>query len=143
VDTIFEWNSITNQGPVFWTACAAVALGLAMIVGAAVAQARRLRSVRPLPADSPEAKSSPREETPAAEEGTCAALPAVAAPRVDPARRRLTDLLERLDRVAASIESLDPAEWTASPGESPESAGETPLKDPADGVEYVFRAAGG
>jgi hypothetical protein len=141
VAAIIDWNAITAQGPLFWAACGSVALGVAMIAAASVAQARRLGKRS---ATREAAPADPAPEAPAAVSVAVESRP-VAAPQPagqDPTRRRLADLLDRLERVAATLESLEPGGRGPAPSETT-SAGESSLKEPGGGVEYVFRAAGG
>lgn len=141
----FDWNTINAQGPLFWIACGSVALGVAMIAAAAAAQVRRLRAVAPSavphePAPKPEA--APATGGPAAVRSRTTASPA-GRPATELHRRRLGDLVDRLERVAASLATLEPAELPAPGAGGPPTTPETPLKESSDGVEYVFRAAGG
>lgn len=146
-----DLEAIVQQGPLFWVACVAVALGLAMIAAATVVQTRRLgRKFSPAPtkeetlvvpsvSEKAATVGEPREELRSPVESP-KARPNIAR---EPATQRLEQLLGRLDKVA---ERLDLAgNLVLVPGETPESAQavESDLKEEPQGVEYVFRAVGG
>ena len=149
MNAIFETFASGGQGPLFWVAVASVALGVTMVVGAAVVQTRRL--TRPRPATS---GTEATAKVPEAAPHIRAVAEAGAAGSPDPVRRRerqreaarqtdrLVVLLSRLEEAAATLEeaAADPAPLKA---EEPQPQAESDLKESPGGVEYVFRAAGG
>ncbi len=137
------------QGPVFWAATGAIALGLTLLLVAVLhrlprpRRRRRTRTETGPPASSP-AASAP--EVAAAAQARTAYQDAPAAPRGvlaspgldhDPAERSLALLLRRLQSAGDRLEELAgsvPAADLAAP--------QSGLKDAAPDVEYVFRACG-
>ena len=145
-----DLQAIAQQGPMFWGACLAVAMGLAMIAAATVVQTRRLGQkissayVQDNPAEKPTV--SPKPE-PVQEAKVRSVIPA-AAPSTDPNKvaapvaERLEHLLGRLDRVAIRLELVDGMERPQPEAGGTPTTGESDLKEEPQGVEYVFRAAG-
>ena len=148
MNSMADTSILANQGALFWVACGAVALGLTMLVTALVVQVRRLfRRHEPTETATPApvvtevevrqayARAEVKEERKAA-----------------PVRRRVTDtrdndrlvvLLSRLEEAAARLEKVAAVAPPVSPVENSQSPADSDLKEQADGVEYVFRAAGG
>ena len=140
--------SARAQGPIFWAASGAIALGLTLLL---VAILHRLPRPRRRPATS-QAPSSPAAvaPAPAAAASAAQARAAYQEPSVpgrpgspaagldqDPAERSLALLLRRLQGAGDRLEEL------ASEARVPEPAtSRSGLKDPAPDVEYVFRACG-
>jgi len=135
VDWIPDTANLARQGPLFWAWCAAVALGTALVA----ARVHRLRATG-------RAAVPPALPTEARQETGPASIPRVPAVRAAPAPEllaRLAGLADRLDRLSVLLAELDtPA---AGPGTAPAAPApaDSPLKEAGNGVEYVFRAAGG
>ena len=122
-------RTITEQGPTYWGAAAAVALGATLLITAAVLQWRRFRTSGPRrrqrPAAGPLAHPSAF-----AEYASHAVRPPSAAPRtVEPALAgRLAAAADRLAAIRA-----DMTRWEHLPDGSD-------LKATSSHVEYVFRS---
>jgi hypothetical protein len=149
MNPLADGTFLANQGILFWIACAAVALGLTMVIVAAVVQTRRLAGRRVSPAQV-EKTPDPIPER-AAEPAT---LPSVTT--AEPVRRRfrgpdrmtretdrLVVLLSRLEEAAGRLEAVAADGPNIAQVEKLPPSGDSNLKDEVDGVEYVFRAAGG
>jgi len=151
MDTFFDMEILAGQSPIFWAACAAVALGLAMIAAAVVVQTRRLGG-RLAARTRSRAEATPsivpvetmvNDVRPEIHEAAEKVRPAISRAEATPVADRLAKLLGRLDHVAERLESADFDARTASQAPEPQPLGESDLKEDSSGVEYVFRAAGG
>ena len=138
MDPASIFQAITEQGTLFWAASGSVALGITLIVAAAVGQIRLLRSRRvgaskniavapaapPVPVAATESHP-PAEEIPDLQ---------VSVPELVDAREMLL-LLRRVRSAADRMEDFRRRK-TSRPAE----AAESPLKVGSEGVDYVFRA---
>lgn len=148
MNPLAESSILANQEILFWVACGAVALGITMLVTAVVVQVRRLGNRR-----RPAENSAPEPAVSKAEAHRAyARVEKTVAPVIPPRKTRQTDtrdndrlvvLLSRLEEAAGRLESLAGVGKETTQVEKSQSPGDSALKDEADGVEYVFRAAGG
>jgi hypothetical protein len=150
-----DLEAIAQQGPMFWGACLAVAMGLAMIAAATVVQTRRLgrkfssSSRQEIPVEKPTVSEIPEPVLQAVPKIKEQPASPIAAPsmvqknEINHAADRLERLLGRLDRVAVRLDRIEGMENTQTVPTGTPSAGESDLKEEPQGVEYVFRAAGG
>ena len=143
-----NWNAlareIIGQGPVFWGAAAAIAAGSTLLVVSIVLQLRRVRtwsagrvawrrvrSRRPAPVARPAAGVA---EAAAAGYAAQARTVAPETVRDDQTTETLALLLERLRQASARLATMSPS------AEHDEVSRATGLKEPAQDVEYVFKA---
>ena len=131
-----------SQGPVFWVAAVAIALGTTLLV-MALAQFLRSRLAAGRGGIDP-ARSTPPPAASAADVYVPTTPPVAmeSAPRL-PAGPPLGDdhslalLLRRLQSAGDRLEEVAGDLWHDEPGRN-----ESALKDPLGDVEYVFRASG-
>ncbi|HPF70545.1 MAG TPA: hypothetical protein PLQ13_07760 [Candidatus Krumholzibacteria bacterium] len=123
-----DWNAtarfLQGQGPVFWAAALAVALGCTLVVAAGLLQVRRRVAARRPAAPTVRLTGTGYAATPS---------PAPLAPPAPPtaaADPRLPELHRRLAAAAARLETL----------RSERTAGVSGLKSPIDRVEYLHRS---
>jgi len=168
MDLTSMWNSIADQGLMFWSATGAVALGTTLIFSAGILHLRKWRH-RPSGKESSVPAANPGAEPFAeiaaeyaagqAAEHNTEPVPVMAAP--DPAetlpRRKMTaeipkspsrsafasekansrEMFLLLARLRSAADQLE--DYRRAHGENPGPAGESPLKESLDGVDYLFR----
>jgi hypothetical protein len=137
-----------TQGPLFWTAVTAIALGATLLVVALVQMLRASRAARVGPGragatpDSPGAAAAvgtgvDRLDGADPARGATEPHPAREEIAVDPADRSLALLLRRLQAAGDRLEEL-----AGDLEEPPAARQESALKEGFRDVEYVFKASG-
>jgi hypothetical protein len=161
MDLTSMWNSVADQGAMFWSATGAVALGTTLILSAGIMHLRRWRH-RPSGKISSVSATNPVAKPVAESKGEHARepVPAMAAPGPSEtlSRRAMNadipqsasrsafasekensrDLLLLLARLRSSADRLE--DYRRAQGENTAPAGESPLKESLNGVDYLFRS---
>lgn len=138
MDPASIFQAITEQGTLFWLASGSVALGITLIVAAAVGQVRLLRSRRAgaaikepaAPAALPVPTAVPESHFYAEE------IPSLQNSIPDSVDER--EMLLLLRRVRSAADKME--DFRRRKTGRPAEAAESPLKVASEGVDYVFRA---
>jgi hypothetical protein len=150
------WNDAANQGALFWTATGTVALGVTLILSAGIMHLQKWRHRSGVQSPSlPTTRSKVGAGTHTAPQeislgtlkdsaGTSVqvsenvTLPAGPPRASTPAGlAHSSEMLILLARLRTAADRLD--EFRRQNGGNPAPTGESPLKEPLDGVDYLFR----
>lgn len=156
MDWISMWNSVADQGALFWTATSAVALGLTLILVAGVMHLQRWRhrssgtrsselvsnsEAKPVMRQAPPAVSDEQVQDSTATPGHRQESLEIQnySPR-SPESTGSTNSAEMLVLSARLRKAADRLEdHRRTNGENPVTTGDSPLKESLDGVDYLFR----